>query len=77
MKKINEKVILILLSVLLLSNVLLTVNAIRMNNELEQQKQINIEILDMLEDSEYSNDKVNNSNDNNEVGSKDIEKENK
>ena len=77
MKKINEKVILILLSVLLLSNVLLTVNAIRMNNELEQQKQINIEILDMLEDSEYSNDKVNNSNDNKEVGSNDIDKENK
>lgn len=72
-KRINEKVILILLSVLLLSNVLLTINAIRMNNELEQQKQINIEILDMLEDGESSSDEVNNFNSDKEVGSKDIE----
>ena len=66
-KRINEKVVLILLSVLLVSNVLLTINAIRMNRELEEQKQINIEILDMLEEKESSNAKVNNFNDNKEV----------
>ena len=53
-KRINEKVVLILLSVLLVSNVLLTINAIRMNRELEEQKQINIEILDMLEAVSYT-----------------------
>ena len=66
-KRINEKVVLILLSVLLVSNVLLTINAIRMNRELEEQKQINIEILDMLEEKESSNVKVNNFNDDKEV----------
>ena len=73
-KRINEKVVLILLSVLLVSNVLLTINAIRMNRELEQQKRINIEILDMLEEEESSSTKANNFNDNKEVVSNESNK---
>lgn len=66
-KRINEKVVLILLSILLISNVLLTINAIRVSRELEQQKRINIEILDMLEEEKSSNTKVNNFNSSKEV----------
>lgn len=73
-KRINEKVVLILLSILLISNVLLTINAIRMNGELEQQKQINIEILDMLEEERSSNAKVNNFNNSKEVVSNESNK---